>query len=116
MARTVHVQLLDDLDGTAADETLKFGLDGMNYEVDLSARHAEQLRSSLARYVLRARRLGRAAANAPKIRAGGTAPARTDREQNRAVRDWAKAKGIEVSDRGRIATSLLQQYDAEAGR
>src|SRR3954467_12223546 len=102
MARKVQVHLLDDMDGSQADETLRFGLDGTNYEIDLSARHAEKLRASLAKYVLASRRINRsAAAVAIGRRVAGT-PARTDREQNQAIRDWAKSKGIEISDRGRI--------------
>jgi hypothetical protein len=115
MARKVEVKLLDDIDGTEAEETLKFGLDGTTYEVDLSAKHAEQLRSSLAKYVLKARRVGRGGVPAARGRAR-TTPARTDREQNQAIRDWAKSKGLGVSDRGRIPANVVQRYQAEAGR
>src|SRR5947208_615028 len=99
MARTVQVQLLDDLDGTPADETLKFGLDGTLYEIDVNVKHAEKLRSTLAKYVLKSRRVSRSRVTANRGRVA-TASARTDREQNQAIRDWAKAKGLEVSDRG----------------
>ncbi len=115
MARTVQVQLLDDIDGSQADETLKFGLDGTNYEIDLSTKHAEKLRASLAKFVLKSRRLSRSRVTATG-RSRPSTPARTDRAQNQAIRDWAKAKGIEVSDRGRIPASILEQYQAEAGR
>src|SRR5436305_12227876 len=115
MARKVQVHLLDDIDGTQADETLKFGLDGTVYEIDLNAKHAEKLRASLASYITHARRIGRGAAVATG-RARSQTPARTDREQNQAIRDWAKAKGLEVSDRGRIPAGIVGQYEAEAGR
>jgi Lsr2 len=74
MARKVEVQLLDDIDGEAADETLKFGLDGTNYEIDVNAKHAEKLRASLAKYILSARRVGRGGATSPNagwLRASG---------------------------------------------
>jgi hypothetical protein len=116
MARTVQVQLLDDIDGSEADETLSFALDGTNYEIDLSTKHAEKLRASLAKFVAKSRRLGRGhVVSTRRARAGGT-PARTDRAQNQAIRDWAKSKRIEVSDRGRIPANIVEQYQAEAGR
>src|SRR6266545_4766148 len=116
MARTVQVQLLDDIDGTEADETLTYGLDGTLYEIDVNTKHAEKLRASLAKYILKSRRVGRGRVTATARTRGGTAPAHTDRAQNLAIRDWAKAKGIEVSDRGRIPASIVEQFQAEAGR
>ena len=116
MARTVQVQLLDDIDGGEADETLSFALDGMNYEIDLSTKHAEKLRSTLAKFVEHSRRVGRGhVVSSRRTRTGGV-PARSDRAQNQAIRDWAKSKGIDVSDRGRIPASVVEQYQAEAGR
>jgi nucleoid-associated protein Lsr2 len=114
MASKVEVHLLDDIDGTKADETLKFGLDGTLYEIDLNTKHAEKLRTALAQYVTHARRIGRGQVVATRSRA--QAPARTDREQNQAIRDWAKAKGLDVSDRGRIPANIVEQYHKEAGR
>jgi hypothetical protein len=116
VARKVQVHLLDDLDDSEADETLRFGLDGTAYEIDLNAKHAEELRSSLARYVLKARRLGRSGVIVNRGRSAGTTPSRADRAQTQAIRHWAKTKGIEVSDRGRIPHSIVERYEAEAGR
>ena len=59
MARTVHIELLDDIDGTAAEETLRYGLDGVTYEIDVNAAHAEKLRKALARFILKSRRVAR---------------------------------------------------------
>lgn len=116
MARTVHVQLLDDIDGAAADETLKFGLDGASYEIDVCAKHADRLRKDLAKFILNGRRIGRGGITpVRRHRAMGT-PARTDRAQNQAIRDWAKRKKIQLSDRGRIPATVIEQYEAEAGR
>jgi hypothetical protein len=115
MARKIQVALLDDIDGSEANETLKFALDGTLYEIDLNSKHADKLRSALAQYVSHARKLGRGQV-VPSGRGRGTAPARTDREQNQAIRDWAKAKGLDVSDRGRIPANIVEQYHKEAGR
>jgi hypothetical protein len=115
VARKVQVHLLDDIDGAPADETLQFALDGTNYEIDLSAKHAEKLRKSLEKFVQSARRVGRGhVATTGRARTG--APARSDRVQNQAIRDWARRKGIGLSERGRIPRSIVEQYEAEAGR
>jgi hypothetical protein len=114
VARKVQVHLLDDIDGATADEALKFGLDGVNYEIDVCAKHAEKLRKDLAKFILGGRRLGRGGI-AP-ARRGRAAATRSDREQNQAIRTWAKRKDIQLSDRGRIPVNIIEQYQAEAGR
>jgi nucleoid-associated protein Lsr2 len=115
MARKVQVHLLDDIDGSQADETLKFALDGTHYEIDLSTKHADKLRSALDKYVKSARRVGRNHA-VPPGRGRSGAPTRSDRAQNQAIRDWARRKGIELSNRGRIPRNIVEQYETEAGR
>jgi len=115
MARKVQVHLLDDIDGTQAAETLKFGLDGTLYEIDLNTKHADKLRSALAQYIAKGRRVGRGGVVSAG-RGRTAAPARTDRQQNQAIRDWAKVKGLDVSDRGRIPANIVERYQKEAGR
>jgi hypothetical protein len=112
----VQVEVLDDIDGSPAEETVRFGLDGASYEIDLSAKHAEKLRASLAKFILSSRRLGRTRVAVAAGRPRGGGPARVDRSQNRATRDWARSKGIDVSDRGRIPDHIIEQYQAEAAR
>ena len=63
MAQKTIVQLIDDLDQGAAEETVSFGLDGANYEIDLSAKNAAKVRDALAVYVANARRSGRTGAS-----------------------------------------------------
>src|SRR2546423_10122597 len=101
MARKVQVHLLDDMDGSQADETLRFGLDGMNYEIDLSAKHAEKLRATLAKFVLSSRRVGRSRVTVPQPRGGARAPARGGPGPEPAVPGWGQRKGIPDSDPGR---------------
>jgi Lsr2 len=113
MARKTEVRLIDDLDGGDAAESVKFGLDGTNYEIDLSAGNADRLRKAMAEFIVHARRLGRGGLTG-RPRGGG--PARTDREQNAAIREWAKREGIELADRGRIPGHIAQQYHERAGR
>lgn len=55
------VQLVDDLDGGEIEDgaggTVKFALDQVGYEIDLSAQHGEQLRAALQPYIERARKV-----------------------------------------------------------
>ncbi|RZQ61652.1 histone-like nucleoid-structuring protein Lsr2 [Amycolatopsis suaedae] len=111
MAEKVLVSLVDDLDGSDADETIEFGLDGVSYVIDLSAENAEELRDALAQYVEHARRLG------GRKRTGGRAatksvarPPSVDREQNQAIRSWARKNGYQISDRGRIPAEVVEAY------
>jgi hypothetical protein len=113
MAQIREVRLIDDLDGAAADETIEFGIDGKNYEIDLSKANAGKLRDALASYVASARRSGGRRRSGSS---GGSAPARRpsiDREQNQAIRDWARKRGMKVSDRGRIPAEVLEAYHRE---
>jgi Lsr2 len=117
VARKVQVHLIDDIDGTQADETLSFGLDGVSYEIDLSAKHADRLRTDLEKFLHAARRMGRNQAASLPVRSRRPGqPAKADRAQNQAIREWAKRKGIELSDRGRIPRNIIEQFEAEAGR
>jgi hypothetical protein len=114
MAQKVMVTLVDDLDGSEAEETVEFGLDGAFYEIDLSEDNAERLRDALSEYVERARRQagGRKRVAGRAGRAPRTASA--DREQNQAIREWARKQGMNVSDRGRIPKEVTDAYNAEA--
>lgn len=106
MAQKVLVSLVDDLDGSEADETVEFGLDGVTYQIDLSADNAEELRDALAQYIEHARRAG---GRKRTSRSGGAAPT-VDREQNQAIRAWARKNGYQVSDRGRIPTDIVDAF------
>ena len=115
MAQKVMVTLVDDLDGSEAGETVEFGLDGAFYEIDLSEGNAERLREALAEYVEHARRAGGRKRAAARVGAGR--PPRTasaDREQNQAIREWARKQGMNVSDRGRIPKEVTDAYNAQA--
>jgi len=106
MAQKVTVSLVDDLSGSQADETVSFGLDGKNYEIDLSGKNAEKLRGALADFVAAARRPGGRKASAS---VAARRPV-VDREQNQAIREWARGKGMKVNDRGRIPSEVVDAY------
>ncbi|WP_436493360.1 histone-like nucleoid-structuring protein Lsr2 [Actinokineospora sp. HUAS TT18] len=114
MAQKVTVSLVDDLDGSQAEETVEFGLDGASYQIDLSADNAEKLREALADFVESARRSG-GRKRAVKVAAGRVPRAASaDREQNQAIREWARKQGMKVSDRGRIPSEVLDAYNEQA--
>jgi hypothetical protein len=106
MARKVHVQLIDDLSGEDADGTVRFSVDGADYEIDLTADHAAELRGVLEKYVAHGRRLR----GTPGSRDARTAP--TGRDETQRIRDWARAHGYKTSARGRISRDIKQAYDA----
>jgi hypothetical protein len=116
MAQKVTVSLVDDLDGSEAGETVEFGLDGAFYEIDLSDDNAERLRDALAEYVGHARRSGGRKRTGGRVAVAGRAPrtASADREQNQAMREWARKQGMNISDRGRIPKEVAEAYNAQA--
>ena len=105
MATRIAVALEDDLDGGPADETLRFGVGGADYEIDLSTKNAKTFRKGVAPFVENARKAGRG----PRQRSARPSPAR---ERSRDVRAWAKNEGIAISDRGRIPASVAERYEA----
>lgn len=110
MAKHTQVILVDDIDGETADETVIFGLDGVDYEIDLSAGNAALLRDALAAYVDKARRVTRkrgSKSTAGRRPAGASAPGSTA-----AIRAWAVENNVAVSKRGRISADVIALYEA----
>lgn len=106
MAQKVNIVLVDDLDGTEADETVTFGLDGTTYEIDLNDANAAALRESLAGYVGHSRKVTGGSRRGRKASAASSSGTHT-----KDVREWAKSQGMEVSERGRISADVQRAYD-----
>jgi hypothetical protein len=101
----VITQLVDDIDGSTAAETVNFAIDGVEYEIDLSKQNASNLRKGLDEYVSKGRRAGGRVQRGPaKGRPGA------DKSQTRLIRDWAQTHGLKVSTRGRISEEVSQAY------
>ncbi|KZB85382.1 histone-like nucleoid-structuring protein Lsr2 [Amycolatopsis regifaucium] len=117
MAQKVVVQIVDDLDGGTATQTVPFALDGVTYEIDLSDENADALREEFARYVENGKRVG---GRRVKVAAGqATVPGAfdgakkpTDRERNQRVRAWAGENGYSIAERGRIPNDIYEAFDA----
>jgi hypothetical protein len=105
MASRTIVTLEDDLEGGPAEETVRFGLGNAEYEIDLNARNADWFRSMIAPFVDHARKTGRE----PRPR-----PVRSVvvRQHSAEIRVWAREHGIGISERGRIPTGVIEQYEA----
>jgi Lsr2 len=110
MAQKIQTLFIDDIDGGAAEGTVRFALDGTDYEIDLSGKHSDELHASLRKYVDHARKVG-AAARRPGTR-GGRRPSTVDTV---AVRAWAREKGHDIKDRGRVPADIVAKYQASTG-
>ncbi len=112
MAQKIQTLFIDDIDGSEAEGTVRFGLDGTDYEIDLSAAHAADLRAALARFIAASRKAPRAARR-PGL-AGRMAV--TGGISTMEVREWAKAQGIEVKGRGRVPARIVARYREATGK
>lgn len=102
MAQRVEVFVVDDIDGSPADEKVRFGLDGTSYEIDLSASNAAKLREALAPYVGGAR-----STTARRVRKTSS-PANASATE---VRAWAVQNGFEINNRGRVPAQIRKAYE-----
>ncbi|MHA7305752.1 histone-like nucleoid-structuring protein Lsr2 [Arthrobacter sp. TMN-49] len=107
MAQKIHITLVDDIDQSPADENLIFGLDGISYEIDLSADNAQALREALSKYISAGRRAGGRA-----VRGRGPAAAPKGNSDVAEIRAWARENGYEVHERGRIQAEIREAYKA----
>jgi hypothetical protein len=104
MAQKVNIILVVDLDGSEADETVSFALDGTSYEIDLNEKNAAKLRDALSGYIGHARRVS----TTRKRKSSASTSGPSARE----LRDWARSNGYEVSDRGRVPAEVREAFDA----
>lgn len=105
MAQRVQVQLLDDITGEEAAETVTFGLDGVAYEIDLTAENASQLREELSVYLGK----GRKVRGQPRSQQRSTT---SSRDETQRIREWAEKNGYSPSSRGRVSKSIIEAYQA----
>jgi hypothetical protein len=111
MAQQTTVRFIDDLDGSDASGTFDFSLEGRQYQIDLSDENAAKLRDVLEPYIGAARKAGGRGRTARQT-VVAEKPARSNRDQTAAIREWARENGHQVSDRGRIPKSVIEAYQA----
>jgi hypothetical protein len=110
LAQRVQVELVDDLNGDVAQETVRFGVDGTEYEIDLTTENAEKLRSTLSEYVDKARK-ARAGRKQSGQQSASASTTKSKREDTQAIRQWAQDNGHNPSSRGRITQSIIDAYN-----
>lgn len=108
MVQKIQTLTVDDIDGSDAEGTVRFGLDGRNYEIDLNVQHSQELRSALSKYVSHARRVGGPARRAARGRTSAP-PADTTE-----IRTWAREQGYDIKDRGRVPADITAKFIAAA--
>lgn len=102
MEKTIKV-LLDDIDGTDASRHIRFSVDGTNYEIDVNEENGKAFDEALAPFLKAARKTGRFSVPA-------TAKPRPNSAELAKIREWARAQGYKVSDRGRVAQAIQDAY------
>lgn len=115
MAQRVHVVLVDDIDESEATDTVSFGLDGAQYEIDLSEANADKLRESLALYIAHARRAGggqRKSGGRARSSGSGRNSSSNGGPTAAEIRAWARENGHQVPDRGRVSAEVRSAYDS----
>ena len=110
MAQKIQMLFVDDIDGGEAEGTVRFGLDGVGYEIDLSVAHSEELHKALAPYIAHARKVG-GSRRAVRGRSGNGSAVDTHK-----VREWARGQGIEIKDRGRVPADVVEKYRQATGQ
>jgi hypothetical protein len=109
VAQRIQTLFIDDIDGGEAAGTVRFALDGVEYEIDLSTEHADELHTALGKYVGHARKAGGTSRRAARGRRAASAVDTT------AVRRWAREQGYDIKDRGRVPADLVAKYQATTG-
>jgi hypothetical protein len=117
MAQQTTVTFVDDLDGSEAVGTVTFSLDNRSYEIDLSDENTDKLHEVLAPFIEHARQIGGRGAGRGRRRGQSSSaeekkPARSNREETAAIRQWAREHGHQISERGRIPKNVLEAYEA----
>jgi hypothetical protein len=110
LAQKIQAILIDDIDGGEAEGTVRFGLDRVGYEIDLSVAHSEDLHKALAPYIAHARKVG-GSRRVSRGRSGNGSAVDTHK-----VRQWARGQGIEIKDRGRVPADVVEKYRQATGQ
>jgi hypothetical protein len=111
VAQKVQTLFIDDIDGGEAEGTVRFALDGAEYEIDLSAQHSDELHKALTNYITHARKV----AGAQRQRAARGRRSAASSLDTAKVREWAKQNGLDIKDRGRVPADVVEKYQASVG-
>ncbi|OYO22758.1 hypothetical protein CGZ93_06820 [Enemella dayhoffiae] len=101
MAQRVQVVLEDDIDGSQADETIRFSVDGVDYEIDLSEKNAAKFRNAIGPWL----------GNARRVAGRKRGQSRPQRGSATDIRAWASEQGMTVNARGRVPSEVREAYE-----
>ena len=107
-----RIELVDDLDGKPAQETVSFALDGVTYRIDLSTRNAAKLRAALEPYIAAGTKLPPPRSHTVRPRSGSSPSSKSGTNERAAIRTWAFEQGHTLTNRGRIPKDILAAYHA----
>jgi hypothetical protein len=110
MAQKIQTLFIDDIDGGEADGTVRFAIEGAEYEIDLSAKHSGELHDALKDYIAHARKVGSAGRRGAR---GLRKPSPIDTV---AVRAWARENGLDIKERGRVPADVVARYREATGQ
>jgi pyridoxine/pyridoxamine 5'-phosphate oxidase len=110
MAQRVIQEFIDDIDGSEAERTFTFAVDGTDYEIDLSTQNIKEFHEAIAGFVESARKV-KPSGDGRRVRKTSTSATGRSRERTQAVREWARQQGHSINDRGRIPASIQQAFD-----
>lgn len=111
MAQKIQTLFIDDIDGSEAGGTVRFALDGIEYEIDLSASHSNELRDALKQFIAHARKVG-----GSSRRAASRGARRHSGIDTAAVRAWARENGLDIKERGRVPASVAAKWREATGQ
>jgi hypothetical protein len=111
MAQQIQTLFIDDIDGGEAAGTVRFALDGVDYEIDLSTEHTQDLHTAIGKYIGHARKVG-----GTRRAARGVGRRNASAIDTHKVREWAREQGIEIKDRGRVPADVLTRYRETVGQ
>jgi hypothetical protein len=106
MAQKFQVSYVDDIDGSEADGPVAFALDGTSFEIDLSKANGDKFRQVLAPFIEHARRASGIKRGVARQRDA------SNRQRTHDIRQWARAQGMAISERGRIPADVISKYEA----
>ena len=109
MAKQTTVTITDDIDGSGNAKEVSFSLNGRSWVIDLNAKNRAALEKALKPYIAKATEQRGTSRRGKGVRKTSRGKSRNDLG---AVREWAKANGHQVSDRGRISAAVQEAYDA----
>jgi len=106
MAKNTIIETTDDLDGSKNAQEVSFAFNGTQYTIDLGKKNLAAFEKALKPYIEAAAKVSKG-----PVRKRRSSQSVASGSNLKAIREWARGAGIEVSERGRIPNAIREQYD-----